>query len=194
MNTNRQCTICQHIFPATTEYFHKSNTSKYGLHSRCKSCKKNIEVERRFKNPEKSKEKDKGFREKYREKRSLYIKSYCSNNKKRINENRKKRYYNDPKYKIKQILRSRFYGVIIKKYQSSMDFGCSIDELCLHIESMFLDGMTWDNHGKWHIDHIKPCCAFDLTDPKQQQECFHYSNLQPLWAVDNLKKNGKYLQ
>lgn len=75
-----------------------------------------------------------------------------------------------------------------------MDFGCSVDDLILHIESIFLDGMTWDNHGKWHIDHIKPCCAFDLTDPKQQRDCFHYSNLQPLWAVDNLKKSGKYLQ
>jgi len=194
MNNKRQCTICQNIFPATTEYFHKSNTSKCGLHSRCKSCKKLLETERRKKNPEKALLKDKFFREKYKDKRVSYIKDYAQKNKKRLNEKRRKRYHNDPKYKMKQILRRRFYDVVINKYQSSMEFGCSIEELCLYIESKFSDGMTWENHGEWHIDHIKPCCAFDLTDPEQQRECFHYSNLQPLWAVDNLKKNGKYPQ
>jgi hypothetical protein len=193
-NNNRQCTICQHIFPATTDYFHKSNTSKCGLHSRCKLCKKLLETERRKKNPEKALLRDKFFREKYKDKIASYIKDYAQKNKKRLNEKKRKRYHNDPKYKMKQILRRRFYDVIVKKYQSYMEFGCSIEELCLYIESKFSNGMTWGNHGEWHIDHIKPCCAFDLTDPKQQKECFHYSNLQPLWAVDNLKKSGKYHQ
>lgn len=196
MNTTRQCTKCLNIFPATKEYFHKSNSSKCGLHSRCKSCKKLLEIERRKKNPEKALLRDEFYREKYREKKLSYSKDYGQKNKKRLNEKRKKRYHSDPKYKMKHILRGRFYGVITKKYQSSMDFGCSIEELCSHIESQFSDGMTWENHGNkgWHIDHIKPCCAFDLTDPQQQRECFHYSNLQPLWAIDNLKKNGKYPQ
>lgn len=52
--------------------------------------------------------------------------------------------------------------------------------------------MSWDNFGEWYIDHIKPCCSFDLTDIEQQKKCFHYTNLQPLWAIDNLKKSGKY--
>lgn len=53
--------------------------------------------------------------------------------------------------------------------------------------------MTWANYGKsgWHIDHIKPCASFDLSDPDQQKACFHYSNLQPLWAFDNLSKGAK---
>jgi len=54
----------------------------------------------------------------------------------------------------------------------------------------FTDGMSWENHGKWHIDHIKPCCSFDLTKPEEQQKCFHYTNLQPLWAKDNLRKGA----
>ena len=51
--------------------------------------------------------------------------------------------------------------------------------------------MTWQNYGDgWHIDHIHPCAAFDLTDPEQQKACFHWSNLQPLWAIDNFRKSS----
>ena len=64
-----------------------------------------------------------------------------------------------------------------------------------HLESQFKDGMSWNNHGVkgWHIDHIKPCASFDLTDPEEQKKCFHFSNLQPLWWIDNLKKKDKIL-
>ena len=63
-----------------------------------------------------------------------------------------------------------------------------------HLESKFTDGMTWDNYGLkgWHIDHIKPCAAFDLNDEKEQQKCFHYANLQPMWWYDNLHKNSYF--
>ena len=54
--------------------------------------------------------------------------------------------------------------------------------------------MTWENHGVWHIDHIKPCCQFNLIDEEEQKKCFHYTNLQPLWAKDNLSKGGKYYE
>ena len=62
-----------------------------------------------------------------------------------------------------------------------------------HLEKQFQSGMTRENHGKWHIDHIIPCTAFDLTDPEQQKKCFHYTNLQPLWAIDNMKKSNKII-
>ena len=52
--------------------------------------------------------------------------------------------------------------------------------------------MTWDNYGDWHVDHIRPCCSFDLTKIEEQNICFHYTNLQPLWAEENFKKNGRY--
>ena len=48
--------------------------------------------------------------------------------------------------------------------------------------------MTWNNYGKWHIDHITPCAKFNLSIPDEQQLSFHYTNLQPLWAIDNQKK------
>ena len=60
------------------------------------------------------------------------------------------------------------------------------------ILSELTEGMTWENHGEWHIDHIKPCASFNLFDPKQQIMCFHYTNLQPLWAEENLSKSNKF--
>jgi len=66
--------------------------------------------------------------------------------------------------------------------------GCSIEDLIRHLESRFTSGMSWENRGQWHVDHIRPCASFDLTDFDQQRVCFHYTNLQPLWGRDNRKK------
>lgn len=66
--------------------------------------------------------------------------------------------------------------------------GCSREFLVAHLESQFLPGMSWENRSEWHIDHIRPCASFDMTDPEQQRACFHWSNLQPLWGKDNLEK------
>ena len=81
----------------------------------------------------------------------------------------------------------------VRKTTSTMKLcGCSLDYLKKYLEKQFVDGMTWENRDKWHIDHIRPCCSFDLTDPEQQKQCFHYSNLQPLWARDNMIKGAKW--
>lgn len=71
--------------------------------------------------------------------------------------------------------------------------GCTREELKAHIERQFKPGMSWGNyrHDVWHIDHIRPCASFDMFDAEQQRQCFHYTNLQPLWAVDNLRKADK---
>ena len=72
--------------------------------------------------------------------------------------------------------------------------GCTIPYLKKYLESQFNEGMTWENHGEngWHIDHIKPCAAFDLTKPEEQKKCFHYTNLQPLWGNENHEKYSWY--
>ena len=108
---------------------------------------------------------------------------------------------NDIEFKIKAILRARLNKVLksksIEKTQSAIVLvGCNCIELQKHIESKFDDKMTWANYGKygWHIDHIKPCASFDLKDINQQKECFHYSNLQPLWATDNHRKGSRIIQ
>ena len=52
-------------------------------------------------------------------------------------------------------------------------------------------GMTWENYGEWHLDHMRPCASFNLEDPEEQKKCFHWTNLQPLWAKDNLAKSDR---
>ena len=98
-------------------------------------------------------------------------------------------------------LRARLYAALKTKHATKSNstlnlVGCSLPELKLHIETQFYcnaetgEQMTWENKSKWHIDHKKPCASFDLTDPEQQKICFHYTNLQPLWANDNIKKGA----
>lgn len=70
--------------------------------------------------------------------------------------------------------------------------GCSINELCAHLESLFKPGMSWQNFGEWEVDHIKPCCKFNLLCYEEQAVCFHFSNLQPLWMRENRRKGGRY--
>ena len=78
-----------------------------------------------------------------------------------------------------------------KSDSTSKLLGCSIDRACDHLESQFTEGMSWDNYGEWHIDHIIPCSFFDLTKPSHQKLCFNWKNLQPLWAEDNMSKGNK---
>ena len=70
--------------------------------------------------------------------------------------------------------------------------GCTFDEFFAHIESKMVDGMTWDNYGLhgWHMDHIRPLASFDLSDESQVKLANHYTNVQPLWAKDNLSKGS----
>jgi hypothetical protein len=79
--------------------------------------------------------------------------------------------------------------------------GCSIEFLKLHLSKKFhprTDGLTMvlENYGYrgWHVDHIKPCASFDLSKPEEQRKCFHYTNLQPLWAEENFKKHDKIME
>lgn len=108
------------------------------------------------------------------------------------------RYREEPSFRLKVILRRRIADCI-KRNKMSKDLhtmellGTHIETARKHIENQFKEGMTWENHGNkgWHIDHIIPCSAFDLTDIEQQKKCFHYTNLQPLWWWENLSKQNK---
>jgi hypothetical protein len=78
----------------------------------------------------------------------------------------------------------------VKKTQHTFDLvGLTPDDFKKYIEKLFKRGMSWDNYGAWHIDHIKPCADFDLTKVSEQKKCFHFSNLKPEWGLDNLRKN-----
>jgi hypothetical protein len=106
----------------------------------------------------------------------------------------KKRRQSDINFKIRHYLSTRLYQGLkgFNKSKKTMDLlGCSIDKLKKHLEKQFMDGMSWSNYGKWHVDHIKPCASFNLSKPSEQRKCFHYINLQPLWAKDNLVKGDR---
>jgi len=96
-----------------------------------------------------------------------------------------------PEFRLPFNLRSRLYQAVRNQQKSGSavrDLGCSIEELKQHLESQFQEGMTWENYGQWHIDHIKPLASFDLSNREQFLQACHYTNLQPLWAEDNLRK------
>jgi len=78
-----------------------------------------------------------------------------------------------------------------KSGSAVVDLGCTIEELRIYLESKFQVGMTWDNYGEWHIDHIIPLSKFNLEDREEFLKACNYENLQPLWAEANLKKSNK---
>ena len=102
----------------------------------------------------------------------------------------------DFNYKLIHTIRVRIKDVLRghSKSNSTINMlGCTIEELWKHLESTFKPGMTKENHGKWHVDHIIPCSSFDLTKPEEQAKCFHYTNLQALWSHENLLKGAKII-
>lgn len=121
-------------------------------------------------------------REKNRQELNEYAKYYVKN--KRIT---------NINFKIKQYLSTRLFKALKGEHKQEKTItliGCSIQQLKKHIKSQWLPNMSWDNWAKkgWHIDHIIPCCQFDLSKPEQQRECFHYTNLRPLWATTEIAK------
>jgi hypothetical protein len=158
------------------------------------------------KNYKKNKEKQLEYWKKNPEKYLLFLewkKNYNKNYKKKHKEKillqRKDRLKKDKDFNMRNVLRSRIYTVLKRKNTTKLESTLTllgvdnIDTVLNHLKSKFEPWMNWDNHGKWHIDHIKPCASFDLRCPVQQLACFHYTNLQPLKAIDNLKKGAKII-
>ena len=120
------------------------------------------------------------------------------------NKRYRDRYNNDINFRVKQNIRRIFHKRIKSAKngnpESTMEIlGASWDLVSLFIERQFLEGMTWDNYGssskkkrKWNIDHIKPCNSYDLLDNDECRKCFHFSNLRPMWAIENSIKNDRF--
>lgn len=177
----------------------------------CESNKEKLRENRKVynkENKERFKERNKKLREKNKDiKREYnkiynknneirikqYKKNYRENNRDKINKYAQKYRNNNVNAKIASLIRTRIRVVLklsnAKKPNSSIKLlGCSIDFLRKYIESKFTKGMTWENHGLygWHLDHVKPCVSFDLSNLEQQKLCFNYTNLQPLWATTKI--------
>lgn len=119
-------------------------------------------------------------------------------NRKRIREELRQRRLTDCNLRCLEALRARIACVVrakngLKAKKTIELLGCSIPNFRMYLESRFEPGMCWENYGVngWHVDHIMPCAIFNLSNPDHQKRCFHFSNLQPMWAVDNRRKGAK---
>lgn len=151
----------------------------------CLKCKlaNQKEIQKRFRLKNKEKLNLKSRKRNLTPKQRIYWKNYIYN-----------RRQNDINFRILHNLRVRVKDAIKNNSKNSHTvilLGCSIPLVRKYLESKFQPNMTWENYGKWHIDHIIPCSNFDLSKEENQRKCFHYSNLQPLWAKDNLKKGNR---
>jgi hypothetical protein len=175
-------------------------SKKYYYENKDIISQKNKEYRNRPEVKEKKKIADKLYKEtnkeklkKYREDNKLKIREYS-----RIKNNEKSK--TSISFRILKNLRSRIRFALkkgqIKKADTTENLlGCTVPEFKAYFTSLFTKDMSWDDFmaGKIHIDHIRPCAKFDLTNEEQQRVCFHYTNLQPLWSIDNLKKGTKII-
>lgn len=141
------------------------------------------------------------YRAANREELSLKQSTYYSENKELIRpkalEYVKGRYRSEPLFALKMMCRRRI-GFAFSKHGYTKNsptqamLGCSYEQLLLHLESQFVEGMDWNNRGEWHIDHIVPLAS--ATNADELSRLCHFSNLQPLWALDNIRKGAKMVK
>lgn len=195
----KKCSSCGKEGPETDKaIFPKNNRNK------CSECLKQWRheytktenfKEQKKKYIEENKEKHREWQRKsdikHKEKRSTYRRCYL-----------KQRRANDPTFRQKDTFFSLLQYRINRRYSDApikneevfiYNIGCTIQQFYDHMESLFIEDMLWDTYGiTWEIDHIKPCCMFDLSDPEEIRKCFHYTNLQPLYSQDNKNKHTTY--
>lgn len=181
--------------------YYLKNKNKINKH------KKQYRLENKERLREKSKQyclENKDKRKEYRTKNRTILterhKKYVSKNRDRINFNGRLRLKNNIDKRILNVLRARMSRALkgtLKASGTQILIGCSIPEFKNYIESQFLKNMSWDNYGqgigKWNLDHIIPCAIFKFADPSEQKQCFHFSNLRPLWERGdggNLQKHS----
>jgi hypothetical protein len=182
-----KCTLSKN-----TSEFSKDKSSVDGLQKQCKSCKSDHFKQWKINNPKYHKSYNKQHYVNTKEEYQKRSKKYNTNNKERVAEYIMDRYNNDSLFKLKHLLRNntRRYIQGEKSIHTEQILGCTFEQLRQHIESQWIEGMNWDNWTQdgWHVDHIIP-----LASAKTEDEIYrlnHYTNLQPLWALDNKSKGA----
>ena len=206
--TEKRCSGCQEIKDAI--YFNKNKIKKGGLSFYCKQCVRAFSQKNREGVNQRMKVYYQNNKQLIEQRRKIYIennkkviahrtKVYQQNNKEHIANYRKvyikQRLQSDSLYRLIHNLRTRVStfckSVGIKKNWKTIDaMGCTREEFIAYFEPLFTEGMTWENYGSWHVDHIKPISL--ATTEQEAIQLSHYTNLQPLWAEDNMRKSNKY--
>lgn len=196
--------ICMKLCPKCTETknkdeFYLNVRTSDGLAYACKKCIATYSKKYRVANRERIAENKQKWYEANKEDVLTYQALYYEQNKdrvvKRVVNYRRKRLKEDPIFKLQKNLRHRL-GKLLKQQSSrtAIDFlGCPLEDFKTYLESKFEPGMTWENYGPkgWHIDHVLPLSAFDLTNPEELKSACRFTNLQPLWWQNNLSKSNK---
>lgn len=184
MLLEKKCKNCSKI--KLLEDFHNQKGGKLGKHSKCKPCRASLKKSYYHKNKETIKVKNSEYQKDYyqrvevKESRRAYMNSYRQNIHNKLAHN----------------LRVRLNTALRRGYKTSSavnSLGCSLKDLKNYLESYFQPGMSWENYGEWHIDHIKPLASFDLQNELEFKKACNYTNLQPLWAAQNFSKSNKEL-
>lgn len=140
----------------------------------------------RMKNKDKIRQQGIEWNNNHKSQRNEWLRQYMRN-----------KYNKNNEFKLLCLMRSRIrkslkLQEVVKNKRTLELLGCTLPELREHIEKQFSEGMTWDNYGTngWHIDHIRPCAAYNLTDVEEQKCCFNYKNLKPMWGTENIRKSS----
>ena len=218
--TSKHCNYCKVEHPLTKEYWQRLEGSPkckvrasaagkkrqelkreeilaYGKKWREENKEKHKEANRKWReeNAEKHKQNSRDYYHANREEVTAKMKAYRNKNREVLNKKRRESHREFPERRLAQNLRVRLVMALrrnSRKCSAVRDLGCTIAELKLYLEAKFQPGMTWDNYGSaWHCDHIKPLANYDLSNKEVLAQLVHYTNLQPLWATDNIKKSNK---
>ena len=191
--------IAQIEYSKIYHQINKIKISKYNKEQYVKNLKKILKRAKIYREEhiEEIKEKMIIYRSSHKDEISEQAKSYKKINRTAIRQYENYLYTKDINYRISKCLRSRILIALKRNSKSASTIkllGCSIEFFKSYYESKFTKGMSWAKvmNGEIHIDHLRPCASFDLSKPSEQRKCFHYTNLQPLWAEENLKKSDKY--
>jgi len=190
----KTCSKCGKEFLATAQYFHRRRASHDGLNPSCKECVSVWMKEYYYQHREQQLAANKRWHEEHREERRAYNRRWREEHREEVrawtNQYRQKNPVQRVRRSVSQGMRQALQERKNGRHWESL-VGYTLDDLIKHLESLFLPGMTWENYGEWHIDHIRPVSSFSfesVEDP-EFKKCFALYNLQPLWAKENCRKH-----